>query len=67
MLSQGLDHWVRHSERLVYLSSSERISLIESLLAQQSLSDLLATFASEAAKIVRIRSLFIDCGQPRHI
>lgn len=67
MLSQGLDHWVRQSERLTCLSSAERITLIESLLAQQSLSDLLATFASEAAKIVRIRSLLIDCGQPRHI
>ncbi len=67
MWGQGAEQWSRQTERASTLDSSEQLQLLELLLAQGSLHELLTTFASRVARIVRLHSLLIDCGQPRHI
>lgn len=63
MWSQGIEQWVRQAERLTPLPDTERLLLLDQLLAQQSLDELLATFASQVARIVRIRSLRFEGNQ----
>ncbi|GAB5993461.1 MULTISPECIES: GGDEF domain-containing protein [unclassified Aeromonas] len=65
--AHSLELWVHQSERVVPLHSVERNQLLEQLLGQQDLDALLTTFAAQAAKIVRIHSLYFEHEQPRSL
>ncbi|MGL5324463.1 MAG: GGDEF domain-containing protein [Aeromonas sp.] len=62
--SHGIEQWVRQMERLTPLPNIERNSLLEQLLGQSDLDGLLTTFAGQAARIVRIHSLYLESCQP---
>ncbi|MNG92230.1 Diguanylate cyclase DosC [compost metagenome] len=63
----GIEQWVQQMERLRPLAGQERQQLLERLLAQRDLDALLAIFAERVAKVVRIHSLHLDCGQPHSL
>lgn len=63
-LGHGAEQWVQRLERLSPPAGPDRHRLLELLLVQRDLDALLAIFAEQAARVVRIHSLHFDCGRP---
>ena len=54
-------------ERLTPLTGQDTYQQLQELLRQRDLDALLAIFAERVAKIVRIHTLHLDCGQPHSL
>ena len=63
----GIEQWVQQMERLTPLTGQDPYQQLQELLRQRDLDALLAIFAERVAKIVRIHTLHLDCGQPHSL